>query len=77
MHWENKIRLSFRSSSGSEKSGRFQNNLLLAETLNLLTKLTLLGHKAINQALTPFESIGVFFIPEFPFCNRIQESFAR
>lgn len=61
-HWGNKIRLSSRPFPGSEKFRRFQNNLLLAGTLNLPTKLTLGGHKAINQALTSFESTVGFFI---------------
>lgn len=70
----------FRPPSGSEKFRRFQNNLLLAEILNLPTERALVRYKAINQALAPFERIGgVFFlfIPEFLFYDGIQEGFAQ
>lgn len=59
-HHKNKIGLSFRPSSDSEKFRRFQNNLLLAEALNFPTKVALVGHKAINQGMTPFENTGFF-----------------
>lgn len=69
----------FRPPSGSEKFRRFQNNIFFAEILNLPTELALVRHKAINQALSPFERIevGFFFIPEFLFCDGIQEGFAQ
>lgn len=63
----------FRPPSGSEKFRRFQNNLFLAEILNLPTELAMVRYKAINQALAAFERIGGgFFIPEFLFYDGIQ-----